>query len=109
MGYTPAKDQKGDRMNKVFIFFVIFAVFFSAISTGAFASTNKPLDNLGKGLDDMLYGVVEIPDNISETGTKGTPAYPSCTKKTNDDVGRGIARFVGGLWRAVTFWYPESE
>ena len=96
-------------MKRFFIFFIIVSVLFSIVNTGAFASTNKPLKNMGQGLDDMFYGVVEIPDNMNETGTKGTPAYDSCTTKTNDDVGRGIARFVGGLWRAITFWYPESE
>jgi len=80
-----------------------------AFSGVAFASTNKPLKNLSTGLDDIVYGDVEVPDNINETGTKGTPAYPECTAKTNDDIGRGIARFVGGVWRIATFWYPEDE
>ena len=93
-------------MKKLFIFAVIFAMLFNVC---AFASTNKPLKNLGQGLDDMFYGEVEIPDNMNETGSKGSPAYEDCTSATNDDVGRGIARFVGGLWRVVTFWYPEED
>ncbi len=93
-------------MKKLLIFLVILTMFFNV---SAFASTNKPLKNLGEGLDDMVYGEIEIPDSIDETHTKGTPAYQSCTTKTNDDVGRGIARFVGGLWRIATFWYPESD
>ena len=93
-------------MKKLSIFFVIFAI---VISTAAFASTNKPLQNLGKGLDDIAYGQIEVPDSIDQTHTKGTPAYPECTTKTNDDVGRGIARFVGGVWRVATFWYPEDD
>ncbi|MEA3489832.1 MAG: hypothetical protein U9R44_05805 [Candidatus Omnitrophota bacterium] len=93
-------------MKKLLIFFVIFAIL---SSVSAFASTNKPLQNIGKGLDDIVYGEIEIPDSINETNTKGTPAYPDCTSATNDDVGRGIARFVGGLWKIATFWYPEEE
>jgi hypothetical protein len=93
-------------MKKLLIFCVIFAIMCSATS---FASTNKPLKNIGEGLDDMVYGEIEVPDSIDETHTKGTPAYPECTSATNDDVGRGIARFVGGLWRVATFWYPEDE
>ena len=93
-------------MRKFFIFLVIVGLLFNVT---AFASTNKPLQNLGSGLDDMLYGVVEIPDNASETNTKGSPAYEDCTAKTNDDVGRGIARFVGGIWKVATFWYPEDS
>ena len=96
-------------MKRFLAFLVIVAVLFCAISTGAFASTNKPLKNLGKGLDDILYGQLEVPDSVDKTGTKGTPAYEDCTDKTNDDVGRGIARFVGGLWRIATFWYPEDD
>ncbi len=93
-------------MKRFLIFLFIFALLFNV---NAFASTNKPLKNLGQGLDDMFYGSVEVPDSIDETGTKGSPAYASCTGKTNDDMGRGIARFVGGLWRVATFWYPEED
>ena len=93
-------------MKKLFILLVIFALI-SNITV--FASTNKPLKNLGQGLDDMFYGKVEVPDNMEETGSKGSPAYDDCTTKTNDDMGRGIARFVGGLWRIATFWYPEND
>jgi len=93
-------------MKKLLILFVIFSI---VISAAAFASTNKPLKNLGEGLDDIAYGDIEIPDSIDQTNTKGTPAYPDCTAKTNDDVGRGIARFVGGVWRVATFWYPEDD
>jgi len=93
-------------MKKLLTFFVIFALFFSVT---AFASTNKPLKNIGEGLNDVVYGKIEVPDSVDETHTKGTPAYPDCTSKTNDGVGRGIARFVGGICRIATFWYPESE
>ncbi|MBD3379311.1 MAG: hypothetical protein GF408_02495 [Candidatus Omnitrophica bacterium] len=93
-------------MKKLFILIVVAALLFNV---SAFASTNKPLKNLGQGLDDILYGQLEVPDNIDETGTKGSPAYSDSTDKTNDDVGRGIARFVGGIWKIATFWYPESE
>ena len=86
----------------------ILVVIMLLANVSVLASTNKPLKNLSKGLDDMFYGEVEIPDSIDETHTKGTPAYPDCTLKTNDDVGRGIARFVGGLWQVATFWYPEE-
>lgn len=93
-------------MRKVLSIIVVLTLI-SGVSV--FASTNKPLQNLGKGLDDVFYGDVEVPDNMNETGSKGTPAYPKCTDKTKDDVGRGIARFVGGMWRIATFWYPEDS
>ncbi len=90
--------------------FIVLVVCFLALSfnTVSFASTNKPLENIGSGLDDMAYGQVEVPDSIDQTKTKGSPAYEKCTAKTNDDAGRGIARFVGGLWKVATFWYPED-
>ncbi len=92
-------------MKKFFALLVIFALLFNV---SAFASTNKPLQNIASGLDDIVYGDLEVPDSIDETNTKGSPAYPDCTAKTNDDVGRGIARFVGGVWKLATFWYPED-
>ncbi|MBD3426252.1 MAG: hypothetical protein GF409_03355 [Candidatus Omnitrophica bacterium] len=93
-------------MKKVLILFVIFVI---AFNVNAFASRNEPLKNIGDGLDEIVYGQIETPDSIDETGTKGSPAYSDCTAKTNDDVGRGIARFVGGIWRIATFWYPEDD
>ena len=93
-------------MKKIIILSVLLLVF-SVIST--FASTIKPVKNIGDGMHEMYYGVAEIPDNVNKTGTKGTPLSQDCTSKTNDDVGRGIARFVGGLWKVATFWYPEDE
>jgi len=86
----------------------IFMVFSIVLCANAFASTNKPLQNLGKGLDEIAYGQIEVPDSINETNTKGSPAYSKTTEATNDDVGRGIARFVGGIWKIATFWYPED-
>lgn len=93
-------------MKKLLIFLVIFIVLFNL---NAFASTNKPLKNLGAGLDELVYGPIEIPDNLNETNSKGTPSGVDNTAHTNDDVGRGIARFVEGIWRIATFWYPESD
>ena len=93
-------------MKKIFALMVICSLM---LSGAAFASTNQPLKNLGRGLDDVFYGEVEVPDNMNETGTKGSPAYSSCTAKTNDDVGRGIVKVVGGLWKIATFWYPDED
>ncbi|MCK5450157.1 MAG: hypothetical protein KAI70_00160 [Candidatus Omnitrophica bacterium] len=92
-------------MKKLFMIVIIVAILFNI---SAFASTNKPLQNLGEGLDNIVYGKVEVPDNMNETSTKGSPAFTDCTDTTKDDVGRGIARFVGGVWQIATFWYPES-
>lgn len=93
-------------MKSLMIFFVILAMLFNVT---AFASTNRPLKNLGEGLDEIAYGQIEVPDSVDETGTKGTPAYSKTTAHTKDDAGRGIARFVGGLWKIATFWYPEDD
>ena len=92
-------------MKKVFMLLIIIAMMFNVC---AFASTNKPLANLGEGLDNIVYGELEVPDNMVETNSKGSPAFSDCTSQTNDDVGRGIARFVGGVWQIATFWYPED-
>jgi hypothetical protein len=97
-------------MKKILVVFVIVALVFSmGISGSSFASENKPLENLSKGIDDVFYGDVEVPDNMNETGSKGTPLNAECTDTTKDDVGRGIARVVRGLYRIATFWYPEKD
>ena len=78
-------------------------------SVNAFAiSKNEPLQNLGKGADKVVYGAIEIPDS-NTAASKGEKACSECTDATKDDVGRGIARIVGGLWQMATFWYPKSE
>lgn len=87
---------------------VFFAALMVFCAFGAHASTVKPIEKIGEGLSEMYYGVVEIPDNVNKTNTKGTPVCRDCTYKTNDDVGRGIARFVGGLVRVATFWCPDG-
>ena len=92
-------------MKKALMLLVVLTLVCNA---NVFASTNKPLENLGEGLDNVFYGDLEVPDNMNETNSKGTPAFEDCTAKTNDDVGRGIARFVGGIWQIATFWYPEE-
>ena len=92
-------------MKKLFVVMIVLVMLFNV---SAFASTNKPLQNLGEGLDNVVYGEIEVPDSINETNTKGSPAFSECTASTNDDVGRGIARFVGGVWEIATFWYPED-
>ena len=80
-------------MRKITIF---FAVIVALSSVSAFASTNRPLERLGSGLDEML-------------GEKAEPAAGSSAAVTKEDVGKGVARFVGGLWKVATFWYPESD
>ena len=93
---------------KKFIAILIIAALIPSFSAFAI-SKNEPLKNLGDGLDDVAYGAIETPDNIDETHTKGEPAYADCTDATKDDVGRGIARVVGGVWKVITFWYPKGE
>ncbi|MFH1837016.1 MAG: hypothetical protein ABH862_02720 [Candidatus Omnitrophota bacterium] len=92
-------------MKKVLILLVILTIMGNVCT---FASTNKPLQKIGKGLDNVVYGDMEVSDCMNETKTKGSPAFTDCTSATNDDVGRGIARFVGGVWQLATFWYPED-
>jgi hypothetical protein len=87
---------------------VLIIVSFMACMNAYAMSKNTPLTNLGTGLDNVTYGSVEVPDNISETKSKGTKAFSDCTDATKDDVGRGIVRVVGGLWKIATFWYPTD-
>ncbi|MFH1594556.1 MAG: hypothetical protein ABID09_07675 [Candidatus Omnitrophota bacterium] len=89
---------------------VALLVVLSFVSTcGAFAiSKNEPFKRAASGLDNIVYGNLETPDNINKTNSKGKKAFDDCTDTTKDDVGRGIARVVGGLWQLATFWYPTD-
>ncbi len=92
-------------MKKIVVFALISMFLFSFVSM---AANPFKLDKLEPGLDNILYGSIETPDNINETNSKGTPAFSDCTDKTKDDVGRAIVRVVGGLYKLATFWYPED-
>jgi len=93
-------------MKKILLLALICMFIFSlAVKAAPFK-----LDNVGKGLNNVAYGGIETPDSVNKTNSKGTPAFEDCTDKTKDDVGRGIARVVGGLFQIATFWYtPEDK
>ena len=71
-------------------------------------SKNEPFKKLAVGLQNVTYGTIEVPNNINETKSKGQKAFKDCTDDTKDDIGRGIARVVGGIWELATFWYPTE-
>lgn len=93
-------------MKKIIVFLIIitFIHMYSALAV----SKNEPLRNLSNGLDNITYGVIEIPDNIDAAGAKGSRIGNDFTDKTKDDVGRGIARIIRGIWKIATFWYPTD-
>ena len=93
-------------MRKIVAILVLVAVIPAVSAFGI--SKNEPFKQLASGLNDVVYGEMEIPDNINETNTKGRKAYDSCTDATKDDVGRGIVKVVGGIWKIATFWYPTD-
>ncbi|MDD5439324.1 MAG: hypothetical protein PHS37_03965 [Candidatus Omnitrophica bacterium] len=80
------------------------------LSYAGFAAQNKPLTNLKTGLDNVVTGQVELPDNVNQYNSKGAPAFEKTTAShTKDDVGRAIVKTVGGLWQVATFWYPKED
>ncbi len=91
-------------MKKILALLIICTFIFTYSS---FASENTPLKNIGNGLNNIVYGSVETPDNVNQTNSKGTN-FTNCTDKTKDGVGRTIVRVVGGLWQVLTFWYPSK-
>jgi len=92
---------------KKFVVLLLLVAFVT--SSSAFAiSKNEPFKKLSKGLSNVTYGTLEVPDNIDGTKSKGEKAFADCTDDTKSDVGRGVARIVGGLWELATFWYPSE-
>lgn len=68
--------------------------------------TEKTKDRASRAMNNLLYGPLEVPKNIDQTSTKGTP-MDKCNKKTRSGVERGIARVVTGVWQLATFWYSD--
>ncbi|MFA5147397.1 MAG: hypothetical protein WC515_08480 [Candidatus Omnitrophota bacterium] len=66
----------------------------------------KTKDRLSRGMNNLLYGSLEVPSNIDETKTKGTQ-MDRCSTKTRSGVERGIARIFAGVWQLATFWYSD--
>ena len=113
-------------MSKKIIFTAIVMVFILAASGVQAAMTSKsdsqtavqPLDapttpsyestkdRLSRGMNNILYGPMEMADNLNETKTKGQQ-MSKCSTKTRSGFERGIARVVGGVWQLATFWYSD--
>lgn len=106
-------------MTKKIIFLAIVTIFiFSTIGIYAAETTSTPLnqptskamektkDRMSRAINNIFYGPMEIPNNLDETKTKGTP-MDRCTAKTRSGVERGIARVVTGIWQVATFWYSD--
>ncbi len=108
------------------LFFITIAIVFilSSVSLCAFADNKTPAvnqieeptaptppdtvkDRASRGMNNLFYGPVEIPENLSQTNTKGAPVK-DCTQKTRSGVERGIARVFTGIWQLATFWNADS-
>ena len=102
---------------KLFTIAALTVFIISSLGTyAAFATleTEKPTapalestkDRASRGMNNLLYGPVEIPANIDQSKTKGA-GVDSCIPKTRSGVERGIARVTGGIWQLATFWYSD--
>lgn len=102
-------------MKKSLVFMVAALFILSAV--GAYAAEtalNQPLgkpyektkDRMSRAMNNIFYGPAEVPDNMTETSTKGE-AMDRCIPKTKTGVERGVARLVGGVWQIATFWYSD--
>jgi len=105
-------------MIKKLICIAIVSVFtFSTLGAYAAQDTLQPTaaqpmektkDRASRGMNNILVGTVEVPQNIDETKTKGTQ-MDKCSKKTRSGVERGIARVTTGIWQLATFWYSDPD
>lgn len=91
-------------MRRVISVIIISIFLLSSISIAA----EKEFERLSTGMSNILYGGLELPDNMDETNSKGTKAFPECTDATKDGVARTITRVVGGIFQVATFWYTED-
>jgi len=96
---------------------ITIAALFILSAAGAYAADTdlkQPLakapestkDRMSRSMNNIFIGPTEIPGNMNDTGTKGTPMQ-GCIPKTKSGVERGIARVVSGVWQLATFWYSD--
>ena len=72
----------------------------------AFAAEAKQKGRLSKGIDNLFYGTVEVPDNMKQDGEK---PFARVTARENDGFGKGIARTVGGIFQLLTPWVEDDK
>lgn len=98
--------RKGGVVKKISIL-LVFLLAFPGVNV--FASTNKPLKNICEGLKEMACAGSNSPACANVADSKEVVSCNDRSSRTSDEVGKGIARFVGGLLRVATFWYPEDD
>ncbi len=96
-------------MTKKIIVIAIVSLFILS-AVGAYAEnytppTEKTKDRISSGMNNLLYGPTEIPNNLDQTKSKGTKVEGNWNEKTKTGVERGIARVCTGIWKIATFWY----
>lgn len=77
-------------MKKMFLLVVVCAC---ALGLTCQAHASGPIGNIGEGLDDIIQGLI---------------GSPGAGDGSDSGHGKGAARFVGGVWKVATFWYPEE-
>ena len=103
-------------MTKRFVLLLVVSLFILS-TVGAYAAdsstaqpTAQPMENTkdraSRAMNNIFLGPSEIPDNMTQTNTKGAQ-MDRCTTKTKTGVERGIARLVTGVWQLATFWYSD--
>lgn len=93
-------------MKKISIL-MAFMLMFSGVN--AFASADRPLKNIGESLKQTAPAGSCPLSSVNNTDTKAVVPCNDCAPKTSDEVGKGIARFVGGLLKVAIFWCPEDR
>lgn len=96
-------------MKRILGLITILVFMSSSLVLAAEAKDPLQLEKTQPGLKNILCGIVETPDNIDATKSKGTPAFPDCTDKTKSGFGRMLVRVVGGAFQVATFWYPKDQ
>ncbi len=91
-------------MKRMAALFIVGIFILSAASVLA----ETPKERASSGMNDLLYGPVETPQNINETKSKGAAVSPTFTDGTKTGVDRGLARIGSGIWKIATFWYADT-
>jgi len=90
-------------MRKYIAVFMVFLVIFSLKTKSCFAA--EPLRKLGRGLVNVITGIVEIPKKVILTSRK-EGIKKGFTTGLKEGAKAGLVRTASGIYEALTFPIP---
>lgn len=95
-------------MKKVIALVLVISLALPVCVAAAAGGDVKPVDKLGRGVQNALLAIGEIPYNIVEV-SKDQGAWIGSTKGLVKGLAECTVRVVVGIYEIVTFLFPSYE